>query len=145
MALTQQNGSTIHQMVKDKARTYHWRIVLSKLLQDTTKPESYKSRIIQPMLVSLQSVLKDTSRFWAKQDYSTDNEKSLPVENIMAPLDSNNAEDVILHFERTRRIMIAKALLGMFKSGALNTIMLKRTCFSTKETLTKPMMMVLPP
>ena len=119
-------------MVKDKARTYHWGIVLSKIPQDTTKPESYKSLIIQPMLVSLQSVLKDASRCWAKQDYSQDNEKLLPAKNIMAPLDPNNEEDVILHYERTRRIMIAKALLGMFKAGALNTIMLKKNLFQYK-------------
>ena len=29
LALTQQNGSVIYQMIKDKARTYHLGIVLS--------------------------------------------------------------------------------------------------------------------
>ena len=46
----------------------------------------------------------------------------------------NNPDDVVLHYERTRRIMIAKALLGMFKSGALNTIMLKKKLFQYKTS-----------
>ena len=108
LALSQSNGSLIHQLVKDYTRLYFWGIVLSKIPQDTTDPSSFKSLVIQPMLVSLISVMKDASRCWAKEDYSYDNNKSLPAQNIVATLDPNNPDDVALHYERTRRIMIAK-------------------------------------
>ena len=36
LALSQSNGSLIHQLVKDYARLYFWGIVLSKIPQDTT-------------------------------------------------------------------------------------------------------------
>ena len=62
LALTQQNGPVIHQMVKDKSRIYYWGIVISKVPQDTTDPSSVKSLIIQPMLVSLESVMKAASK-----------------------------------------------------------------------------------
>ena len=137
LALTQQNGPVIHQMVKDKSRLYHWGIVLSKIPQDTTDPSSFKSLVIQPMLVSLESGMKAASTCWSKEDYSNDKDKLLPVQNIVATLDPNNPDDVVLHYERTRRIMIAKALLGMFKSGALNTIMLKKKLFQYKTSADK--------
>ena len=132
LALTQQNGPVIHQMIKDKSSLYYWEIVLSKIPQDTTDPSSFKSLVIQPMLVSLESVMKAASKCWAKEDYSYDKDKPLPVQNIVATLDPSNPDDVALHYEKTRRIMIAKALLGMFKSGALNTIMLKKKLFQYK-------------
>ena len=124
-------------MVKNNSRFYYWGIVLSKVPQDTTDPSSFKSLVIQPMLVSLESVMKAASTCWAKEDYSYDKDKHLPVQNIVATLNPNDPDDVVLHYERTRRIMIAKALLGMFKSGALNTIMLKKKLFQYKTAAHK--------
>lgn len=42
LILTQQNGSVIHQMVKDKSRLYHYGIILSKIHQNTTNLRSFK-------------------------------------------------------------------------------------------------------
>ena len=85
------------------------------------------------MLVSLESVLKDASRFWAEKDYFYDIYKPLPVQNIVETFDPSNQNDVDTHYERSRRIMISKALLGMFKLGTLNTIMLKKSCSSIRQ------------
>ena len=37
--------------------------------------------------------MKDASRCWAKDDYSNDNNKSLPAQNIVATLNPNNPDD----------------------------------------------------
>lgn len=53
---------------------------------------------------------------------------------ILNPIDS---DDFVLHYERTRRIMSAKALLDMFKSDVLNTIMLMKKLFQYNSITNK--------
>ena len=89
-ALAQQNGTIIHQMVKEKSRLYHLRIILSKTLQDTTELSSFKTLANQSMLVSLESVFYKASRCWAKEDYSYDNNKPLLVQNKVAVIYPNS-------------------------------------------------------
>ena len=92
--------------------------------------KNVKSLLIQPNLIPLTTVRMHAAACWGTYDLAATTRAAIPTVQQAVDLDpAAKPADLKLLYERTRRTMIAKAILGMLKPAAKVTIMLKKDIF----------------
>ena len=101
-----------------------------------------QSLLIQPNMIPLDSVRIAAAECWGTYDMNTSPRAKIPTKLLANDLDpANDINDLKLFYERVRRTMIAKAILGMLKPTAVTTIMHKRTSLDGQTQMEIHMMM----
>ena len=81
-------------------------------------------------MIPLDSVIIDPSEYWGTYEIHISTRAKIPTKLLANDLDpANDTNDLKLFYERVRRTMIAKAILGMLKPTAVTTIMYKKDIF----------------
>jgi hypothetical protein len=132
-SLNQDNAKKVFHLLKSKASTFFWGTSVTKI------PQSYpisattcKNLLTSSNRVSLDSVKRDAARCWAKKTDATDAKDFedhilRPDQMQIAPIDPNTSNtDKVLFYERTRRVMIAKTIIGILKDAAIMTLSINK-------------------
>ena len=94
-----------------------------------------QSLLIQPNMIPLDSVRMAAAACWGTYDLTATPRVAIPTALNAKVLDpASSPSDLKLFYERVRRTMIAKAILGMLKPAAVVTIMHKKKLFRWTDT-----------
>ena len=139
-SLNQDNAKKVFHLLKSKASTFFWGTSVTKI------PQSYpisattcKNLLTSSNRVSLDSVKRDAARCWAKKTDATDAKDFedhilRPDQMQIAPIDPNTSNtDKVLFYERTRRVMIAKTIIGILKDAAIMTLSINKKHWTWKD------------
>ena len=132
-SLNQDNAKKVFHLIKSKASTYFWGTSVTKIPQSyPITAKNCKNLLTSSNRVSLDSVKRDAARCWAKKTDATDANDFInyilkPDQMDIAAIDPNtSATDKVLFYERTRRVMIAKTIIGILKDAAVMTLSLNK-------------------
>ena len=104
-------------------------------LNEAVDKNNIKSLLIQPNLIPLTTVRMHAAACWGTYNLTATTRAAIPTSQKAVDLDpATKPADLKLFYERTRRTMIAKAILGMLKPSAKVTIMLKKDIFRWTDT-----------
>ena len=139
-SLNQDNAKKVFHLIKSKASTYFWGTSVTKIPQSyPITAKTCKNLLTSSNRVSLDSVKRDAARCWAKKTDASDENDFVnyilkPDQMDIAAIDPNtSASDKVLFYERTRRVMIAKTIIGILKDAAIMTLSLNKKHWTWKD------------
>ena len=132
-SLNQDNTKKVFHLLNSKASTYFWGTSVTKIPQSyPVSGNNCKNLLITSNRVSLDSVKRDAARCLAKKTDARDEKDFMDYilksnQMNIAAIDPNTSNtDKVLFYERTRRVMIAKTIIGILKDAAIMTLSLNK-------------------